>query len=48
MTSEAAGAGLFLQKPIAPDLLVETVARALERRGAPRMRRPGTPSSPEA
>jgi PAS domain S-box-containing protein len=48
VSSDAAGAGLFLQKPIAPDMLVETVARALERRGAQRVRRPGSPSSPEA
>ena len=39
------GSGLFLQKPLSPDVLVETVARALERRG---VRRPGTAASPEA
>jgi two-component system cell cycle sensor histidine kinase/response regulator CckA len=39
------GTELFLQKPLAPDLLVETVGRALERRG---VRRSGAASSPEA
>ena len=39
------GSGLFLQKPLSPDVLVETVSRALERRG---VRRPGTAASPEA
>ena len=39
------GSGFFLQKPLSPDVLVETVARALERRG---VRRPGTAASPEA
>ena len=48
VSSDAAGAGLFLQKPIAPDVLVETVARALERRGGRRVRRSGSSSSPEA
>jgi DNA-binding NtrC family response regulator len=47
VSSDAAGAGLFLQKPIAPDVLVETVARALER-GGRRVRRSGSSSSPEA
>ena len=37
--------GLFLQKPIAPEMLVETVARGLERR---RVQRAGTAASPEA
>jgi PAS domain S-box-containing protein len=45
VSSDAASAGLFLQKPIAPEILVETVARALERRG---VRRSGASSSPEA
>jgi CheY-like chemotaxis protein len=48
VSSDASGAGLFLQKPIAPDVLVETVARALDRRGARRVRRPASSSSPEA
>jgi signal transduction histidine kinase/ActR/RegA family two-component response regulator len=48
VSSDAAGAGLFLQKPIEPDVLVETVARALERRGGRRVRRLGSSSSPEA
>ena len=45
VSSAARGGGLFLQKPLAPDVLVETVAQALERRG---VRRPGAASSPEA
>jgi len=39
------GSGYFLQKPLSPDMLVETVAQALGRRG---VRRPGTAASPEA
>jgi two-component system, cell cycle sensor histidine kinase and response regulator CckA len=37
-------AGLFLQKPVPPDLLVGTVARILERRGVRRARRSGAAS----
>jgi len=48
VSSDAASAGLFLQKPIAQDMLVETLARALERRGERRVRGPGPSSSPEA
>jgi PAS domain S-box-containing protein len=48
LSSSAASAGLFLQKPVAPDMLVQTVARALERRGARRVRRSGRSTSPPA
>jgi DNA-binding NtrC family response regulator len=37
--------GSFLQKPLSPEVLVETVGRALERRG---VRRSGAASSPGA
>jgi two-component system, cell cycle sensor histidine kinase and response regulator CckA len=47
-SAERAGAGLFLQKPIAPEVLVETVARALDRRGVRRVRRVGRSASPPA